>query len=158
LIETAVFDIDGVLTDGAVYVDSSGKELRRLSFLDIDALFELKRASVRLGFITGENGEFCEYVRRRFAPEFLITACKDKLAVFQQLIKNGSVTLSTTCYVGDSRKDIELLRFVPHSFVPADAEVIVKNAAKVVLRARRGEGVIREVANYCLAEISRDET
>lgn len=52
MIDTVFFDIDGVLTDGMVYVDSDGKESKRISFDDIDAVFELKRAGVQVGFIT----------------------------------------------------------------------------------------------------------
>jgi YrbI family 3-deoxy-D-manno-octulosonate 8-phosphate phosphatase len=154
VIETAFFDIDGVLTDGSVYVDSSGNELKRLYFVDIDALFELKRAQIQLGFITGEEGGFCDYVRARFAPKFFLTGCKDKRAAFEQLLGSHSIGLDTTCYVGDSRKDIELLRYVPLSFAPADADEPVKQAARIVLRARRGEGVIREVADYCLSKVT----
>ena len=51
MIDTVLLDIDGILTDGAVYVDSTGKETKRILFDDIDAIFELKRAGVKIGFI-----------------------------------------------------------------------------------------------------------
>ena len=57
MIDTVLLDVDGVLTDGAVYVDSSGKETKRILFDDIDAVFELKRAGIKIGFITGEDNE-----------------------------------------------------------------------------------------------------
>ncbi len=68
MIEVALFDIDGVLTDGMVYVDSEGKESKRISFDDIDAVFELKRAGVKVGFVTGEDNGFIKYVKKRFVP------------------------------------------------------------------------------------------
>ena len=66
MVDTVLLDVDGILTDGAVYVDSSGKETKRILFEDIDAIFDLKRAGVKIGFITGEDNEFCEYLKNRF--------------------------------------------------------------------------------------------
>ena len=60
MINTVLLDIDGVLTDGAVYVSADGKETKRILFEDIDAIFALKRAGLKIGFITGEDNEFCD--------------------------------------------------------------------------------------------------
>lgn len=150
MIEVVFLDIDGVLTDGAVYVDSSGNETKRILFEDIDAIFELKRAGLKIGFITGEDNEFCNYVNRRFAPDFLVKGCKDKLSGFKKLAEENSLDKNNVCYVGDSKKDVELLEFVGKSFAPSDSSPQVKNAAKKVLKASRGEGVIRETVESIL--------
>ena len=63
MIKAVFLDIDGVLTDGAVYVDASGVETKKILIDDIDAIFELKRAGIKIGFITGEDNEFCQYVQ-----------------------------------------------------------------------------------------------
>lgn len=150
MIDAAFFDIDGVLTDGAVYVDAQGKETKKILFDDIDAIFELKRSGMKIGFITGEDTEFCKYVQRRFEPDFFFTGCKDKLAVFKKLIDETGLDKNRVCYVGDSRKDIELLQFVKYSFVPSDVELKVQESSKNVLQAPRGKGVIKEVAAQIL--------
>ena len=150
MIEVVFLDIDGVLTDGSVYVDSSGKETKRILFEDIDAIFELKRAGLKIGFITGEDNEFCDYVFKRFSPDFFIRGCKDKLSGFKKLAEENNFDKNATCYVGDSKKDIELLEFVGKSFAPSDSSAQVKNAAKQVLKASRGEGVIREMVEFIL--------
>lgn len=150
MIETVFFDVDGVLTDGAVYVDAAGHEIKRISFEDIDAVFELKRAGIKIGFITGEANGFCRYVRERFAPDFFLEGCKDKLGAFKLLMRKAGLDESKVCYVGDSKKDVELLRYVASSFVPADVDPGVKDSAKFVLKAGRGKGVIKEVAGHVL--------
>jgi 3-deoxy-D-manno-octulosonate 8-phosphate phosphatase (KDO 8-P phosphatase) len=150
VIEVVFFDVDGVLTDGAVYVDADGHETKRISFDDIDAIFELKRAGIKIGFITGEANKFCTYVRERFAPDFFLEGCKDKLTSFRQLITDKAVDPSRVAYVGDSKRDIELLRYVPASFVPADVDASIRKSAKFILRASRGRGVIKEVAEHIL--------
>ena len=150
MIGTVLLDVDGILTDGAVYVDSSGKETKRILFEDIDAIFDLKRAGVKIGFITGEDNAFCEYLKKRFAPDFFKTGCGDKLNTCKDLIKQAGLSLSSVCYAGDSKKDVGLLEFLPLSFAPADVGQNVKDAAKVILKASRGQGVVREIANHVL--------
>jgi len=150
MIQTVLLDIDGVLTDGTVWVDGGGREIKRLFFLDIDAIFELKRAGIKVGFITGERNAFCRYVRKRFDPDFFLAGCKDKLAGYRRLLLAQGFDEQSVCYVGDSHKDIELLREAAHSFAPADTDRTVRRAAKVVLQASRGQGVIREVADHIL--------
>lgn len=148
MIEAVFLDIDGILTDGAVYVDESGKESKRILFDDIDAVFEFKRAGFKIGFITGEDTPFCDFVRRRFEPDFFVSGCKDKLTAFKTLAEANGLDKEKVCYAGDSKKDIALLKHVAHSFAPEDVHPDVKQSAKTVLTARRGQGVIREMAEH----------
>ena len=150
MIDIVLLDVDGILTDGAVYVDALGKETKRILFDDIDAIFELKRAGVKIGFITGEDNEFCEYLGKRFSPDFFLVGCKDKLNAFKKLVEENSLDKSAVCYAGDSDRDIELLRYVDYSFVPSDVDSEIKGSAKTVLKAARGCGVVKELTNLIL--------
>jgi len=145
-----MLDIDGILTDGSVYVDASGKETKRIQFDDIDAIFKLKRMGVKIGFITGEDNAFCEYVKSRFAPDFFIAGCKDKLTAFKKLAEENGFDKNTVCYAGDSERDMELLKYVGHSFAPSDVDPVIRNSAKTVLEAARGQGVIKEITKLIL--------
>jgi len=150
MIENVFFDIDGVLTDGAVYVGRDGAETKRIDFDDIDAIFELKRVGKRIGFISGEDNEFTEYVKRRFTPDFFVSGCKDKLGYFKGLEEKEGIVRRSSCFVGDSRKDKELLEYLYYSFVPADADAEIKASARFVTEAQKGKGVIKEVARFML--------
>lgn len=150
MLEVVLLDIDGILTDGSVYVDGQGKESKRILFDDIDAIFELKRAGIKVGFLSGENNAFCEYVRDRFQADIFIAGCKDKLAAFKTLARDRNLDERDVCYVGDSKKDITLLQHLQCSFAPADADESVKRAAKTLLKSPRGRGVIAEVAGVVL--------
>jgi 3-deoxy-D-manno-octulosonate 8-phosphate phosphatase (KDO 8-P phosphatase) len=155
VIEVVLLDIDGVLTDGTVWVDGEGHEFKRIRFDDIDAIFEMKRAGLRIGFITGEDSSFCGYVRERFKPDFFVRGCKDKLEAYGIMGKEWGLDDATVCYVGDSAKDVGLLRYVADSYVPADASEVARSAARTVLGVKRGEGVVREVALLLLQQRSR---
>lgn len=150
MICVVLLDIDGILTDGAVYVDSLGKETKRIQFDDIDAIFKLKREGIKVGFITGEDNDFCQYVKTRFNPDFFLVGCKDKLGGFKKLAEKNNLDKETVCYAGDSERDIELLKYVGYSFAPNDVDLIVKNSAKMVLKVSRGQGVIKELTEIIL--------
>lgn len=150
MIDTVLFDIDGVLTNGMVYIDSEGKESKKISFDDIDAIFELKRSGIKIGFITGEDNGFSEYVKKRFEPDYFVSGCKNKLAYFKELAEKEVLDKSKVCFVGDSKKDEELLRYLDYSFVPVDADVEVKKAGKFITNTGKGNGVIKEVAAFIL--------
>ncbi|MZH03398.1 MAG: HAD hydrolase family protein [Nitrospinae bacterium] len=150
MIEAVFLDIDGILTDGAVYVDSSGNETKRILFDDIDAVFEMKRAGLKVGFITGEDNSFCEFIQKRFAPEFFVSGCKDKLGALKQILTETGMVKSQVCYAGDSKKDVPLLEFLPLSFVPSDVDNSIKASAKIALKTPRGHGVIKEIAMHIL--------
>lgn len=149
-VDAVLLDIDGVLTDGTVLVDPAGAESKRISFEDIDGVFRLKRAGIRIGFITGESTPFCEYVQRRFLPDFMVVGRKDKLAAFLEIAEASGLDPARTCYVGDSRHDEDLLRHLRLSFVPSDVEQRVRGAAGHVLRACRGRGAVAELARWIL--------
>ena len=146
-IKAVFLDIDGVLTDGTVLIDSTGGESKRISFDDIDAVFRIKRAGIAIGFLTGESTPFCDYVQRRFEPEFFERGCKDKVAAVKTFLSSWRLTIEQVCFVGDSLHDVPLLEYLPNSFVPMDVSDEVKVAARHVLPARRGEGVVRALAS-----------
>lgn len=150
MIDTVFFDIDGVLTDGMVYIDDEGRETKRISFEDIDAIFRLKRRGIKIGFITGEDNNFADFIKKRFSPDFFEKGCKDKIGYFKKMEIEKECDRTRTCYVGDSEKDIDLLRYVTHSYVPSNVNSTVMLCSKKVTNAKKGCGVIREVVDDVL--------
>lgn len=156
LIEVVLFDVDGVLTDGAVYVNQLGEETKKIIFDDIDAIFKLKKAGIKIGFITAENNTFTNYIKQRFSPDYFLDGCKDKLLSFKRLVKGKNLKKETICYVGDSEKDAELLTYLDYSFTPANSPEKIKAISKYVLSANRGAGVISEVASFIFSNNSQN--
>jgi YrbI family 3-deoxy-D-manno-octulosonate 8-phosphate phosphatase len=146
-IKAVLLDIDGVLTDGTVLVDPAGGESKRISFDDIDAFFRIRRAGIAIGFLTGESTPFCDYVARRFEPDFFERGCKDKVAAAKALLSARGLSPEQVCFVGDSLHDQPLLEYLPNSFVPMDVSDEVKVSAKHILPAERGKGVVKALAS-----------
>jgi len=78
-IKLVLLDIDGVLTDGKVSVDSNGNESKTIDFKDIDAVFEMKRRGYKVGLITGEATPITLFFNARFKPDFFYMGVPDNL-------------------------------------------------------------------------------
>lgn len=145
MIELIVFDIDGVLTDGCILVNSQGQEQKKVNIKDIDAIFELKRRGYHLAAITGEQTEIVEYFRDRLPWDQFHAGCKQKLEVIREMAHDFGLGLHQVAYVGDGKYDLEVLPHVGLSVCPADAIREARLHADVVLNQVGGGGCVWEL-------------
>jgi len=156
MIKLILLDIDGVLTDGKVTIDSNGNEYKTISFKDIDAIFEMKRRNILVGFITGEDTPITLFFEKRFKPDFFCKGCKDKVKALEEVMKQTEVDIKDVCYIGDSKNDIPILKLVKLSACPSNAINEVKALANIKLKARGGDGCIWELLECILKVRSKN--
>lgn len=156
MINLIVFDIDGVITDGTVIIDSAGNEQKQISLKDIDAIFELHKSGYRLAAITGEDTEIVNYFEKRFPWDYFYRGNKTKKETIQQIEQIAGVTRENICYVGDGKYDIEPLTYVGLGICPANAIDRVKNASDIILQNDGGKGCIWELISI-LEKYNDDE-
>lgn len=145
MIELIVFDIDGVITDGSVIIDSNGHEQKQINLKDIDAIFELHRMGFKLAAITGEDTEIVDYFERRFPWAYFFRGNKTKKETMQLIEEGAGIDRECICYVGDGKYDVEPLSYAGLGLCPANAIDRAKNAADIVLQNEGGKGCIWEV-------------
>ena len=145
MIKLILLDIDGVLTDGRVTIDSCGNEYKTIDFKDIDAVFEMKRQKLLVGLITGEATPITLVFKERFKPDFFYNGCKNKLEPLQEILDRTGLGAENVCYVGDSKHDIPVMKLVKFSACPSNAIPEVKASANIQLNARGGNGCLREL-------------
>ena len=143
-IKMVVFDIDGVLTDGMLYIDSNSRETKKVSLTEIDALNEIGKQCL-IGAITGEDTPIVDYFRRIANWLFFESGCKDKKQVLIQQINNNGLTPSEVCYIGDGKYDISAVEYAGIGICPKNAIQEVKDVADIVLNGRGGETCIYEL-------------
>ena len=85
MIELIVFDIDGVITNGSVIIDSNGHEQKQMNMKDVDAIFELNRRGYKLAAITGEDTEIVSYFEKRFPWTYFYRGSKRKKETLWQI-------------------------------------------------------------------------
>jgi len=139
-------DIDGVLTDGKVRLDEEGRESKIICYRDLDAVGVLRRAGLKIYFVTGEDSQLTKRIIDKFAPDGSRCGSKDKGKVFDELVRELGVAPSSVCYIGDSERDLPALRRAGFSACPKDAVSAVLTAADYVAATKGGEGVLGEVA------------
>lgn len=145
MIDLIVFDIDGVITDGSVIVDSDGNEQKRINLKDIDAIFELHRKGYQLAAITGENTKIVDYFKKRFPWDYFYFGNKSKKETLKQIEQKSGITREHICYIGDGKYDIAPLTYAGLGICPADAIDTAKQAADIILDNEGGKGCLWEL-------------
>ena len=153
MIKIVILDIDGVLTDGKITVDCSGKEYKTLDIKDIDAVFEFKRRGVLIGMITGEKTPITEFFNKRFEPDFFYNGCKNKPEALRDILEQTNLSGEEVCYVGDGKYDVDILKLVKIAACPANAIPEVKKIANLQLALSGGDGCIWELLERIQFEV-----
>ena len=145
MIKLLVFDIDGVLTDGTVIVDITGREQKKVNLKDIDAIYALKRDGYMIAAMTGENTEIVSYFRERFPWDYFYQGNKDKRKTMEQLASELGLDRDEICYIGDGKYDVEPLTYAGLGICPKDAIQEAKEAADIILQSAGGHGGLWEL-------------
>lgn len=157
MIKLIVFDIDGVITDGSVIIDSNGNEQKQVNLKDIDAIYELNRRGYKLAAITGEDTDIVNYFEKRFPWEYFYRGNKTKKETMQQIEQGTGVKRENICYVGDGKYDIEPLSYAGLGVCPANAIDKARNAADIILQNEGGKGCVWELISI-LEKYNDDES
>lgn len=137
-----VFDIDGVITDGAVIIDYAGKESKRVNMKDVDAIYELNRKGYVLCAVTAEKNEFTSWVAERFPWSRFYDGVSDKAGIIQALREED---YDDIIYIGDGKKDISAFEYSDYKICPSDAIREVCERADYVLNGAAGTGALWEM-------------
>ena len=151
----ALFDVDGVLTDGRLYIGESGETVKAFSTLDGHGLKLLARAGIEPVVITGRDSPA---VRRRVADLGLAQALygvQDKLAAAEAVLAARGVAWDETAAIGDDWPDLPLLVRAGFAAAPANAHAEVRAVVHHVTAAAGGHGAAREFCDLLLMACGR---
>jgi 3-deoxy-D-manno-octulosonate 8-phosphate phosphatase (KDO 8-P phosphatase) len=154
-IKAAIFDVDGVLTDGRIYIGEHGEGVKAFNTLDGHGLKLLAQGGITPIIITGRDSPA---VRRRVADLGLphaVYGAKDKLAVAQPLLDQLGLAWPEVAAMGDDWPDLPLLTRAGFACAPAQAHAEVKAVAHHVTVAAGGHGAARECCDLLLMAAGR---
>ena len=142
IIKLLVLDVDGVMTDGSIYLDAE-QELFK-SFNAKDGM------GLQVAIITGR----CSPIIRRRARELgIVEVCenvKEKRSALAELLQKYNLSLNETAYVGDDLNDLPVLTQVGLACAPADAVEEVKQVCHFVAEKKGGGGAVRQITEFIL--------
>jgi 3-deoxy-D-manno-octulosonate 8-phosphate phosphatase (KDO 8-P phosphatase) len=143
-------DVDGVLTDGKIYVGEDGREWKAFSSLDGLGLKMLARSGVIVGWITGSRSNAVSERATNLGIEHVILGAEDKLAAWERLRREFALAPDECAHIGDDLPDVAVIArcglgaTVPHAPEP------VRRQAHYVTRVNGGDGAVRELAELIL--------
>jgi 3-deoxy-D-manno-octulosonate 8-phosphate phosphatase (KDO 8-P phosphatase) len=153
--KAAIFDVDGVLTDGRIYIGEQGETVKAFATLDGHGIKLLARAGITPIVITGRDSAA---VRRRVADlgiEHAVYGASDKLAAAQALLLPLGLDWPEVAAMGDDWPDLPLLTRAGFSCAPAQAHLEVRAVAHHVTSAAGGHGAAREFCDLLLVAAGR---
>lgn len=150
-IELAVFDIDGVMTDGRLYIGPAGQEFKSVHIHDGHGLKRLAAAGVELAVISGRHSEAMEARLSDLGVEHVFMGVSDKLAIFCALLEELNLEPHQAAYMGDDEPDLAPMRIAGLALSVRDAVPEVSAAADWVSARNGGEGAVREACELLIA-------
>jgi 3-deoxy-D-manno-octulosonate 8-phosphate phosphatase (KDO 8-P phosphatase) len=154
-VRVAFFDVDGVLTDGGLYISEAGETLKRFHILDGLGLKLLQKAGITPAVITGRDSTPLRRRLEALGVTHVHYGTEDKAPAAQKTLDALGLDWSHAAAIGDDWPDLPVLRRCAFSAAPANAHVEVKAAARYVTAARGGEGAAREFCDLLLVASGR---
>ena len=149
-IKLVIVDVDGVLTDGTIYIDSQGCETKAFNVLDGTGISYLHRVGIKTAIISGRNCDAVIHRAKELGIEDVYQGVKNKIDAYEQLLKKYALQDEEICYIGDDLIDLPIFYRVGFSVAVANASPIVKRQSDYVTKAGGGCGAVREVAEKIL--------
>jgi 3-deoxy-D-manno-octulosonate 8-phosphate phosphatase (KDO 8-P phosphatase) len=156
-IQMLVLDVDGVLTDGSLYFDNDGNEMKAFSTRDGLGMRSVQSQGIELALITGRKSKIVERRAQQLDITHLYQGRNDKLQAFKELLDETGVVENAVCYMGDDWIDLPVLERVGLAVTVSDADTVVRDRVHWVTNKPGGKGAVREVCDLILAAQGLDQ-
>ncbi len=149
-VRLALFDVDGVMTDGTLFVSDKGESFKPFNILDGLGLKLLKSSGVATGILTGRSSDAVRVRAGELDIDHLIQGAADKLHAYVDLRQRLGLEDEHVCYMGDDLPDLPVLRRCGLALSPPDAVDEVRNEVHFVTKTGGGQGAVREACELIM--------
>lgn len=147
----AAFDVDGVMTDGRLYLGPDGAEYKAFHVRDGLGLKRLQNAGIQVAVITGRTSAVVSARMKELGIEHVYQGVADKLACMSALLETLGLEARHASYMGDDLPDLPVMQAVGLPVAVADACAEVRASARVITQAFGGCGAVREFSDLLIA-------
>lgn len=151
-IKTIICDIDGTMTDGGIYYDEQGNELKKFNTKDAAGFFCAKIAGLEIVVLTGRESAATARRMRELQVTHVVQNVKDKCEWLKEFMAGNGYEKEQIAYLGDDLNDLQPIALVGYAGCPSDAASEVKNAADYICACKGGDGTVREFVRYILEQ------
>jgi 3-deoxy-D-manno-octulosonate 8-phosphate phosphatase (KDO 8-P phosphatase) len=149
-IKLAIFDVDGVLTDGRLYFTENGHESKVFHSRDGHGMKMLQASGVKIALITGRTSRVVALRAKDLGVPYLYQGAENKLVAFHQLLKKLCLNESAAAYFGDDIVDLPAMCRCGLAVTVPDAPVVVRQHAHYVTLCYGGHGAVRELCEMIM--------
>ena len=126
-IKLIVLDVDGVLTDGKLYIGNDGEEYKSFHTQDGMGISLARYAGIKFAIITGRTSMAVSKRAEELKIDFVYQGISEKIKALDELREKTGIQLNEICYVGDDINDLPILKIVGFPAAPNNAVPLVKN-------------------------------
>lgn len=156
-VQVILSDVDGVLTDGGIWYDNQGVEIKQFHIRDGLGIKLWQRSGFRFGLLTARSSHIVKLRAQELGIEIVRQGFENKLPVARDILKELGLRPEQACYIGDDLTDLPVIRHVGLGVAVADAAAEVRAAAAHVTQSPGGRGAVRELVELVLKAKSRWE-
>jgi len=149
-VRLAIFDVDGVLTDGTLYLTDGGEEIKAFNSLDGHGMKMLRESGVELAIITGRTSRSVELRAKNLGIDLVFQGAADKALAFASLLNTRAFDASAIAYMGDDVVDLPVMLRCGFAITVPDAPLLVRQHADYLTRAKGGHGAAREACELIM--------
>ncbi|MDH5257479.1 MAG: 3-deoxy-manno-octulosonate-8-phosphatase KdsC [Gammaproteobacteria bacterium] len=149
-IKLVIFDVDGVLTDGSLFVTHNGEEIKAFNSRDGHGMKMLQSTGVIVAIITGRTSNIVTHRMNELGIEHVYQGVANKYPAFVKLLEKLAITPQETAYVGDDVVDLPVMSHVGLAVAVQDAHEFVKKHAHWQTPACGGKGAARDVCELIM--------
>jgi 3-deoxy-D-manno-octulosonate 8-phosphate phosphatase (KDO 8-P phosphatase) len=145
-----LLDVDGILTDGTIWIDDQGREMKGFSIYDGHGIRLLQEAGLEVGLLSGRASNVVTIRAKELGIREVHQGVRDKIKVYEELIGRLGLSDNEVAYMGDDLIDLPILKRVGLSVSVPNAVPSAIKSAEWVTRRKGGEGAVREVTDLLL--------
>ncbi|MDU2939387.1 3-deoxy-manno-octulosonate-8-phosphatase KdsC [Superficieibacter sp. 1612_C1] len=149
-IRLLILDVDGVLSDGLIYMGNNGEELKAFNVRDGYGIRCALTSGIDVAIITGRKAKLVEDRCATLGITHLYQGQSDKLLAYRELLEKLALSPDQVAYVGDDLIDWPVMAEIGLSVAVADAHPLLIPRADYITRINGGRGAVREVCDLLL--------
>ena len=149
-VKLLILDVDGVLTDNGLYIDDNGVESKKFNIADGMGIWLAHQAGIEVALISGRSSKTTALRASQLKIKHVYLGLSNKLDPYDELKRELNIKDEQIAYMGDDLLDIPVLKQVGFPISVKNAQPLTKRFAKLITKAKGGEGAVREVVDLIL--------
>lgn len=146
-----LLDVDGVLTDGRLFLTDSGEEIKAFHSRDGHGIKMLIASGVRVGIVTGRSSRVVQRRAQDLGISLLVQGCQDKRGAVLSILAEQGLAPRETAFMGDDVIDLPAMEAVGFAVAPADAHPVVRARSHWVTEHGGGFGAVRDLCELVMS-------